>query len=188
MTNLRISSSAVAILAALLALGGCSEQSEPAAGPAGESTMVIEPRVSVGKIHVGMTKQQVIAELGAPERQTANALEYPRLGLAVMPDPDGVVAVVMCGDVTGIRGPFVKAFTGRTKEGIGMTSTCDDIVKAYGEPASDEKMRLGLESMNYPSLGLTFTLEAGKVHHIIVRLRAAEPETSVTIEPAPAGK
>jgi hypothetical protein len=174
------------MLAALLALGGCSDQREPAAGPPGESKMLIEPNQSVGKIHAGMTKEQVVAELGQPGRQTANALEYPRLGLAVMPGPDGVVQVVMCGDVTGLNGPFVKAFTGRTKEGIGMTSTRDEVIKAFGEPSEDEKMRFGLESMNYPALGLTFTLEGAKVHHIIVRFRASEPDRTVTIESASA--
>ena len=186
MTAVRISSSAATFLAAFLALGGCSDQREPAARPGGESTMLIEPNLNVGKIRAGMTIDQVIAELGQPGRQTANALEYPQLGLAVMPGPDGVVQVVMCGDVTGINGPFVKAFTGRTKQGIGMTSTRDEVLKAFGEPAGDEKMRFGLESMNYPSLGLRFTLEGGKVHHIIVRFAASEPDRTITIEPAPA--
>jgi hypothetical protein len=171
----------------LLFLAGCCEKaaSDSTVSPGTNSVMLIEPNPSVGKIHAGMTKDQVIAELGQPGRQTANALEYPRLGLAVMPGPDGVVQVVMCGDVTGINGPFVKAFTGRTKEGIGMTSTRDELIKAFGEPSGAEKMRLGLESISYPSLGLTFTLEGGKVHHIIVRLRAPEPDRTITIEPAP---
>jgi len=174
-------------LAFLLSLTACSEKAAPdATAPAGtNAAILIEPNVTVGKIHLGMTKAQVVAELGQPGRQTANALEYPALGLAVMPDPEGIVQVVMCGDVTGINGPFVKAFTGRTKEGIGMNSTRDDILKAFGDPGSAEKMRFGLESLTYPSLGLTFTLEAGKVHHMIVRLRAPEPDRTVTIETVP---
>jgi hypothetical protein len=66
-----------------------------------------------------------------------------------------------------------------------MNSTRDEILKAFGEPGSDEKMRFGLESLTYPSLGLTFTLEAGKVHHMIVRLHAPEPDRTVTIETVP---
>ena len=171
----------------LLSLAACSEKVESDSGVSAgtNAAMLIEPNLNVGKIHTGMTTDQVIAALGQPGRRTANSLEYPGLGLAVMPGPDGAVQVVMCGDVTGLSGPFVKAFTGRTKEGIGMTSTRDQVIKAFGEPAGDEKMRFGLESMNYPSLGLTFTLEGGKVHHIIVRLQAPEPDRTVTIEPAP---
>jgi hypothetical protein len=176
-----------ALLGFLLFLASCSEKagSDSTVSPGTNSVMLIEPNLSVGKIRAGMSLDQVVSELGQPGRRTANSLEYPQLGLAVMPGPDGVVQVVMCGDVTGLNGPFVKAFTGRTKEGIGMTSTRDEVLKAYGEPTGDEKMRFGLESMNFPSLGMTFTLEAGKVHHIIVRLRAPEPDRTITIEPAP---
>ena len=91
----------------------------------------------------------------------------------------------MCGDVTGINGPFVKAFKGRTKEGIGMRSTREDVLRAYGEPTESEKFRGGLESMKYQPLGITFTLEGGKVHHMIVRLDGeAETNRTVTLEPA----
>jgi hypothetical protein len=45
---------------------------------------------------------------------------------------------------------------------------------------------LGLESLAYPALGMTFTLEDGKVHHMIVRLGGGqEPERSIAIEPTP---
>lgn len=175
----------------LLAVSACSDKSQPRGIASAESStqMLIEPRVSVGKIHAGMTKGQVLAELGPPERQTAAALEYPQLGLAVMPGHDGVIAVVMCGDVTGINGPFVKAFKGRTKENIGMNSSRDEVIAAYGQPNESEKMRLGLESLKYSELGLTFTLDGGKVHHIIVRLGPADtsaPAITVDTTAAPA--
>src|SRR5207245_10373257 len=104
---------------------------------------------------------------------------------AVLPDSNGVVSIVMCGDVTGIHGPFVKAFSGRTKEGIGMLSTRADLLKAYGEPTESEKFRGGLASIKYQPLGITFTLEGGKIDHMIVRLGApSETNRSVTMEPA----
>ena len=171
------------ILAAGLLVSGCTDNSGPAA--AANTPMLIEPRVGVGKVRSGMTVQQVVAELGEPQRRTANALEYTRLGFAVMPASNGPVRFVMCGDVIGIRGPLVKAFSGRTKEGIGMNSTREEVVKAYGEPAESERFRGGLESMQYPSLGITFTLEGGKVHHMIVRLGPSqEPDRTISIEPA----
>ncbi len=172
---------------------GCSRKSdERAASPAETNAPVlIDPNLSVGKIRAGMTVQQAIAMLGEPQRKTAHAFEYTHLGLALLPDSDGIVQVVMCGDVTGINGPFVKRFIGRTKEGIGMRSTRAEIVKAYGEPTSSEKFWGGLESMKYDSLGITFTLDGGKVCHMIVRLQGPqEPPGTVTIEtlPAPAQK
>jgi hypothetical protein len=181
--------SGVVVLAVLLAGGpGCSEKSSGVAnGIAGtNSTLLIEPNIAVGPVRAGMTAPQVVAQLGEPERRPSNSLEYTRLGLAVMPGPDGVVQVVMCGDVTGINGPFAKAFKGRTKEGIGMYSTREEVIRAYGNPSASEKMRGGLESLQYEPLGMTYTLESGKVHHIIVRLRGPqEPDRTVTLEPAP---
>ncbi|HZR16451.1 MAG TPA: hypothetical protein VFE51_03920 [Verrucomicrobiae bacterium] len=172
-------------LAGLLSWVGCSDRSEHSGGAA-NIPMQIEPNVAVGPVRAGMTVQQVLARLGEPERRTANALEYTHLGFAVMPNAEGIVQVVMCGDVTGINGPLVKAFTGRTQEGIGLTSTREEIVKAYGAPTSSEKMRGGTESMRYDSLGITFTIEANKVYHMIVRLTGPPtPDRSVSLEPDP---
>jgi len=163
---------------------GCSEPTNPSSSSSNPS-MLIEPNLSVGKIHSGMTVQQVVAQLGEPQRRTANSLEYTDLGLAVMPDSQGVIQVVMCGDVTGINGPFVRTFSGRTKEGIGMYSTRNEVLKAFGEPTEAKKMVGGLESLQYKPLGITFTLETGKVHHMIVRLRGPEePDRTVSIAPA----
>src|SRR6516162_2052257 len=176
-----------AALAALLGAVGCSQSSEQTVSTSAgsDTTMLIEPNVAVGKVRVGMTTQQVVSALGEPARRIANALEYPALGLAVIPGQDGLIKAVMCGDVTGLNGPFVAAFTGRTKEGIGMKSTRADVMKAYGEPEKSDKFRLGLESLTYPALGLTFTLEDGKVHHMIVRLGGAqESERTIGVEPA----
>jgi len=180
--------SPIVLLTALAMLSGCSEKpsSEVAAAGGSHSNLLIEPKLAVGPIRVGMTTQQVLAQLGQPQRRTSNSLEYKQLGLAIMPNPEGRVQVVMCGDVTGINGPFAKAFKGRTKEGIGMYSTREEVTRVYGEPTRSEKMRGGLESLQYESLGMTFTLEAGKVHHMIVRLREDEPmDRTVTLEPAP---
>ena len=176
----------IALAIALLSfLAACSNNSE-SGGHGANEPLLIEPHVSVGKVRAGMSMKQIIADLGEPQRRTSSALEYANLGLAVVHDTNGVVQAVMCGDVTGIRGPYVKAFTGRTKEGIGMNSTRDEAVRAFGEPTSSERIAGGLESLKYIPLGISLTLEGGKVHHMIVMLAGAgEPDRSVTLEPAP---
>jgi hypothetical protein len=158
--------------------GGSTSQNQP--------PIAIEPRVSVGKIHTGMTEDQVLAELGKPDRRTPRTLEYTRLGFAVMPNSNKVIEIVLCGDVTGIDGPLVKAFNGRTKEGIGMNSTREEVVKALGEPTSSEKFIAGIESLQYVNQGITLTLERSKVHHMIVRL--GQPETDRTVNLVPPAK
>jgi hypothetical protein len=177
------------ILALVVGAVGCGKDSEQdgAAQSGTNASILIEPNQSVGRIHSGMTQRQVIEELGEPERKGADALEYSRLGLAVVPGADGLVQAVMCGDVIGINGPFVKAFLGRTKEGIGMYSTREDIIKAYGQPTEHKKLPTGLEWFQYQPLGITFTLEGGKVHHMVVQFGGpAGPDRSVTLEPKPA--
>ena len=173
-------------MAGVVYWAGCSQRGEVASEPV-NPPMLIEPRVAVGKIRAGMTTREVVQQLGEPNRRTANAIEYTSQGFAVMPNHEGVVQVVMCGDVTGINGPLVKAFTGRTSEGIGLKSTREDLTKAYGQPSSSEKFRDGTESLSYDSLGITFTLEGGKVYHMIVRLQPQqeEPLPTVSLEPVP---
>jgi hypothetical protein len=169
---------------------GCSKRNDQTALPGSNAPMLIVPNVSLGKLRAGMSVAQVLAELGEPGRRTASALDYPALGLAVMPGPDGIVQVIMCGDVMGINGPYVKAFTGRTREDIGMRSMREDVLKAYGEPSRIEKSWGGLESLTYDSLGITFSLEGGKVCHMIIRLGEAPPAdraVKVDITP-PTGK
>jgi hypothetical protein len=171
--------------AVVLSCVGCSEDAERASVTT-NPPLLIEPNVAVGKVRAGMSVQDVLNQLGEPQRRTANALEYTRLGFAIMPGTDGTVHVVMCGDVTGINGPLVKTFTGTTKEGMGMNSTREDLLKVYGEPTSRQKLLGGTESFRYDPLGITFTLEGGKVYHMIVRLPSSpEPDRSVTLEPAP---
>lgn len=171
------------VLGAALYCAGCTDDSQRANSEP-NSPMLIEPNMAVGKVRAGMRNEEVVALLGQPQRRTANALEYTRLGFAVMPGPDGGVQVVMCGDVTGINGPLVKAFAGHTKEGIGLNSTREELLKAYGEPTSGEKLSGGTESLRYDPLGITFTLEGGRVYHMIARLRGAQlPDRSVTIVP-----
>lgn len=167
-----LSRSAALVGAVCLFACGCGNQDRPAAQNVGvpDKPVIIEPGTSVGKVRAGMTLAEVRSELGEPERTTHNAWEYTCLGFAVMPGADGRVQVVMCGDVMGIDGPLVKKFRGKTKEGIGLGSTRDELVKTYGEPSRDQKFLGARESMKYDALGITFSLEAGKVHHLIVRL------------------
>src|SRR5258708_21091102 len=76
-------SASASTLAILFLFTGCSEKSDqPVASPGTPLTIV--PNTSVAGIHAGMTLQQVVAALGEPQRRTASALEYPRLGLAVI--------------------------------------------------------------------------------------------------------
>ncbi len=189
MKGRRLPGSAFLAVAVVLSAAGCSKQSNSGSGAATNPPLLIVPHVSVGPIHSGMTVQQVLKELGEPQRRTANALEYTRLGFAVLPGPQGLVQVVMCGDVMGANRPVAQAFTGRTETGIGINSSREELIKAYGEPTKSQKFPGGTEGLTYDPLGITFTLEGGKVYHMIVRLDGpGEVDRTVNLEMAPAGR
>ncbi len=166
------------LLALAVASPGCSREAERTAADQSvtNAPALIVPHMSVGQIKAHMTMQQVVGAVGEPRNKTANAWDYPQLGLAVMPK-DGVVLAVLCGDVTGINGSYVKVFSGRTKEGIGLRSTRDEVLKAYGPPTETQGKPGGLESLKYVNIGITFNLEGGKVHHMIVLLDGNENST-----------
>jgi hypothetical protein len=171
----------IAIGAIVLMLGsGCSKKSSPevAAGTTTNSPVAVEPGLSVGTVRKGMTLEQVIQTVGAPDRRSASILEYPKLGFAVVADARGEVRSIWCGDSTGMpNSALVGAFTNRTKEGIGMGSTSEEIIKAYGDtqdtmpvPAGQQELP-GRRTMVYKQLGLTFSLADDKVYHMIVDFR-----------------
>jgi hypothetical protein len=61
--------------------GGCSKR--PAHGVLTSSeSIVIEPGASIGPVRSDMTMQQVVAELGEPDRTNDQTLEYLNLGLS----------------------------------------------------------------------------------------------------------
>jgi len=155
----------------------CSDSAKPgSSGQVNSNTpILIEPGVGVGKVRAGMSMDEVIAQLGKPDGKPGDRLlEYRRLGFAVGFGRDGAVNVVMCGNSTGVNDSLAKAFTGRTKEGLGLGSSRADVVKAYGEPSGVEKGPAARESLKYSPLGLTFLLLEGKVYHMTVDFRAAK--------------
>jgi RNA polymerase sigma factor (sigma-70 family) len=176
---------AVGITAAILITGGVatvalsgSTNNSNTNNSALQSSELIVPGQSVGKVHDGMTLDQVIEKLGEPDKRSAFILEYTRFGFAVVANRKGMVRSVFCGGASGLPGSaLVKAFTAHTKEGIGMESSRADIVKAYGETTESmplppgEQNLPGTESLVYSKLGLTFSLADDKVHHIIVDFR-----------------
>ena len=110
------------------------------------------------------------AVLGKPEKWVGKMMVYDeKLGMSVGQGKAGAM-VVFCGS-SMLRYPGVKAFKGRTKEGIGMESSRADVIKAFGQPTSIKPANAGQESLEYNPLGLTITLESGKVMHILVDFR-----------------
>jgi hypothetical protein len=163
---------ATLVLGGALAVKGFSNNSQNTPGnlAQAEETILIVPGKSVGSIRKGMTTNEVEAVLGKPEKWQGKMMVYDsKLGMSVGQSRTGVL-VVFCGD-SMLRYPGVKKFKGRTKEGIGMESSRENVVKAFGQPTTTQPGNSNQETMKYKQLGLTFVLEAGKVINIIVDFR-----------------
>ena len=150
----------VSVLLASLFVG-CSKR------PTSSASFVIEPNAAIGPVRSGMTIQQVVAKLGEPDQKKDIALEYLNLGFSVIPGKGELVHIVLCVDKDG---PFVKAFAGRTKEGIGIGSSRADVISAYGEPSATESIdgKPGFEVLRYKPLGLMIETRDSKVYSIAV--------------------
>ncbi|HEX4265195.1 MAG TPA: sigma-70 family RNA polymerase sigma factor [Verrucomicrobiae bacterium] len=140
-----------------------------------QAPILIVPGARVGNVVKGMTTNEVEAVLGKPEKWQGKIMVYDqRLGMSVAANKRGVTAV-FCGDSL-LKYPGVKAFKGHTKEGIGMESSREDVIKAFGQPTTAKPWDAGVvmqEQLEYKDLGLTFTLESHKVINILVDFRTA---------------
>jgi RNA polymerase sigma factor (sigma-70 family) len=132
-----------------------------------DDSLLIVPHVSVGKVKIGMTEDEVIAAIGQPERKQGEVLIYDKqFGLSVICSRKKIVGDVFCGG-----GPDFK---GHTKEGIGINSSRNELIKAFGQPTSVKPWDPGQEQLEYKELGLTFILQKEKVFHITVNLRTPQ--------------
>ena len=144
--------------------------SAPADGPAD-----IVPLVGVGSVTFGMTKEQVIEEMGEPDKTEAGgvALFYPQsYGLSLVLEYRGGVQEIHCwSDQHPMKPPDMglKTYPGKTAEGIGMGSSRDDIVAAFGQPDSTTS-KGPIETLAYDNLKASFELVEDKLAR--VRLRA----------------
>jgi hypothetical protein len=146
-------------------LGSCSRSSTPTAP---EVNLEIIPGTGVGPIKLGMTMDEVKKALGQPDARPGRPLQYLSLGLAVLPtSKDETVGAIMMGDPEG--GVLVERFKGVTPKGIGMKSTRQEIIAAYGQPENTKSSTGGLEELQYDSGGTQYALRGGRVVHITLR-------------------
>jgi len=142
----------------------------PAPGPAD-----IAPLVGVGSITFGMTKEQVIEQLGEPDKIEGGgiALFYPRShGLSLVLEYEGGVKEIDCwSDQHPMKPPDmgITTYAGKTAEGIAIGSSRDEIIAAYGQ-AESTTSKGPLETLTYDKLKASFELLQGKL--VRMKLRA----------------
>lgn len=155
-----------ALALALLAQPGCAGAAEVSCAPAlrGEA---LEPGVGFGDLRVGSTQAEVEALLGPPESRQGDAWEYPTCGFALVFDRAGRAQRIFGGDGTGGGAELAERFTARTEGGVGMGSSRQEVVAAFGEPA-EARAEADHEWLSYPGDGIQWLLRKGVVRHVTI--------------------
>lgn len=120
----------------------------------------VYPTVGMGSIRFGMSKENVIKEIGEPEKVEDGGMSflYRSKGFSLMVSPKSGVQYFNF-YTRKAAPPFtsVKDFSGKTEEGISMGAKQSKILAVYGLPDSERKNGAQI-TLEYDRLGLTFIL------------------------------
>jgi len=125
----------------------------------------VYPMVGMGSIRFGMPKENVMKEIGKPEKVQDRGMSflYCSKGFSLLVSPNG--GVQNFNFYTRKAAPpftLVKDFGGKTKEGISMGASRSEILAAYGLPDSERKNGPQI-TLEYDHLELTFILLKDKL-------------------------
>ncbi len=127
-----------------------------------EDLFVIQPGVGMGELLFGADQAKVTEILGPPDFMVGEGL-YQYTGLVVVAR-EGKVYSFQCGDAKGPGTRHAEQCPCRTTEGIGVGSSEQEIVAAYGEPTRRTTSRQGDARIAYRSKGMGFLLREDKVY------------------------
>jgi hypothetical protein len=131
----------------------------------------IKPGVGLGPIKFGMPKDEVERILGKPDteetRGKATSMNYLSRGYGLHVTPQRGVWSIYCytQEAFAVK---ARSFQGKSAEGIGMGSSQEQIVKAYGKPDRAEMNGPQTTYLTYNRLNLSFTLFNDKVVQLMM--------------------
>ena len=148
----------------LVVLTGCGKKTNEEELP---DELTIEPLVGIGPAKFGMSKDEVIEHFGQPDRifeGEVTKLNYvPSRGLVFVVDAELGMNEIGCWS-DGMLPSRITTFSGKTKEGIGIGATQEEIVAAYGQPdRTSTRSGVPFESLHYDKLQTKFTLNEGRL-------------------------
>ena len=145
----------------------------------------IKPKQGVGAIRFGSSVAQVRDVLGEPTKEkpmgaSAREMVYADFGLVLLVHNKlGVGDIQCCSNnfrYSAIYGVTMKTFPGKTKEGIGIGSTREELIAAYGEPTSSNPDG----SIGYASQVIGYEFIDGRISRLGMRARSSNCVTSET--------
>jgi len=134
--------------------------------------LLIRPGIGVGKIQFGMTVKQMKDLLGEPDVTplTGNKSHmYISRGIEIVTRDEATISTVICGNPSGMKEPpefkaMEEACKFKTVEGIGIGSSEDQVLKAFGQPTE----RKG-NTLKYKDKHMSICLTDGKVVGVVVK-------------------
>jgi len=159
-----------------------------------KKAFVVEPLVGIDKLRFGMTVEQMKEILGEPVHARGVVHEYRDCGFAILTIKENTVTMIACGDRRRADSPLVKNCAVRTKKGIGMGSSREDVIEAYGQPSSTQQLpgpgEGGAVVLRYDQLNSEFQLRNDTVTYMLFRAEgfAAMPRRGRPRPPRPRGR
>jgi hypothetical protein len=153
----------------LVVLIGCGKKTAEDELP---DKLTIEPLVGIGPVRFGMLKDEVMEYFGQPdtifEGKVTKLTYVPSRGLSFAVDAEHGMNEISCWS-EGMLPSRVTTFAGRTKEGIGIGATQEEIVAAYGQPdRTSTGSRELVENLHYDKLQAKFTLKEKRLMSMIL--------------------
>lgn len=132
-----------------------------------ETSIPIEPLVGIGAVKFGMQAGEMKKILGEPKLIEGDTYNYYDAGLIIV-TKKGMVNDIMFGDRGG-DSMLVNNCKYRTSKDIGMGSSKEDIISAYGDYTSIREID-NTAYLIYRDMGSLFVLIDGKVVHMAFSL------------------
>ena len=154
------------------------EAKEPSASSAADQSLEVVPTQGISAIRFGSSIADVRIALGEPTKEkalgtSAREMVYAEFGLVLLVhSKHGVGDIQCCSDharYSQIYGVTMKAFPGKTKEGIGIGSTREELLAAYGEPTSHNRDG----SIGYSSQHIGYEFIDGRISRFGMRARSS---------------
>ena len=147
----------------LVTLISCSNKAEEEASI---DELIIEPLVGIGPVKFGMSKEEVIKHFGPPDRVLSDGTKLNYVssrGLSFTVDSELGLQEIGCWS-EGMLPSRVTTFAGKTKEGIGICASEEEIVAAYGQPDRTSIDSKGvIKNLHYDKLSAKFSLKEDKL-------------------------
>lgn len=141
----------------------------------------------IGPVKFGMSREQVVELLGEPDERSAPKQHIRKgrptweswcynsqglwIGFSDFPEPGGLSSITCRPANFTSRG-----FQGKTREGIGLGSSPEDVRRAYGDPTVVQPFKEGLGAYRYPEKWFRVGFVDGVVYQLqIERPRKKKP-------------